>query len=176
MNIAIFTAPHSTCAFPSIGGYGCEPKTKNLVTQFCNDFKRKGINCESIIGDIHRSEIDLNRTEGRNTAFRKAIDESLERNPDAILFDIHNFPENSKTWRGLDVVVFDMPPSIDNNLSKKMLNALKRQGLNVRKAKGTIDNDIVNTAFPNRALLLEINDGISKEKSKKISRAMQDIF
>lgn len=126
-----------------------------------------------LVPTIHRSEIDLNRKRNSNSFYQQVFTHFLEKNPSAIVLDIHSYPI-SHTWNNavdktVDLVILYSPLSV---ASKNLADSLQRYlgtSFSVVVLQGG-DNLIMDSSATqgHEALLLEFPDGKDNDKAQKM--------
>ena len=141
-----------------------ESKKINNVDSSVNIFYSKIHPMISIVPQIHRSEIDLNRNISMNTFHFFIFKYILSKYPEIILLDIHSYPKDTE-WGGkkanndTDLVI--LYPDNENTLIiiKLLQQYLEENNFSVVLIKGG-ENTLINyaTAEGHLAMLLEFPD------------------
>jgi len=172
-NFIIITAPHAHCTSHLKALHDCDIVANKVTTQLFDELSKSGYNVVALINERSRQEIDMNRREGRNTEYRKALSNLMAKRPGLIL-DIHSYP-NEKCKDGFqkyDIVLYDIPNLTNKNLLSRLNKNLIKQKAKVKVHKHNTINDIVTEAYLNGipAVLIEHNE---KFKGKERSIAVK---
>jgi hypothetical protein len=154
----ILTVPHATGENDKEHTY--DKIAKDVAVELDKKLKEKGIEVETIIGNIERTDIDLNRPESRDTEFRNKISNAITE--DAFLIDVHSFPPDDPSNAPFDVVVYDIPVDRDDIYVADILFILNKVGLVAGYHKAYTRDDIVMQMLSEgaNAVLLEFNENI----------------
>lgn len=171
MNILI-TAPHA-CSIEN-AAHVCDVGAHGVAQML-------GVLLEA--GDIHvstilnpttpRDRLDVNRVEGRNHPYRKAIYALLPTVD--LLIDVHSFPRGEPRFEGNDVVVFNMPTTFDDEFVRRLYLGLLNQRVRALLYDGSPENDTVASALEmgKMAVLLEFRED-AIYRVKEVAHAILD--
>ena len=175
----IISVPHGFC--PVSITRACDKRAKLFADTIRAGIESAGIEVDFFVADRPRSEVDSNRREGRETGFRKKLDERLsERECDDILLDIHSATPDALTdFPSRKIVPFEayllemggFPE--DDAFNHALYDYLKERGVDVHLRHGTNENDIVVRAIEefciHRTSLVEINESTPEKRIKEIA-------
>ena len=164
----------------------CDKKAMLFANSIKAGIESAGIEVDFFVADRPRSEVDSNRREGRETGFRKKLDERLsERECDDILLDVHSATPDALTdFPSRKIVPFEayllemsgLPE--DDAFNRSLYEYLKRSDVDVYLRHGTNENDIVIRAVKDfcihRTSLVEINESIPEKRIKEIGSMVAD--
>jgi hypothetical protein len=137
------------------------PVAKTLTEKL----QKIGYDVKLVLGDIVRTERDLNRPEGRFSDFRKQVNKAIkEDGPTNLLIDCHSYPKNSVKYQKWEVVVFKSPYD-KQNIALSMFQILQNLGLNVGFQDAFTRDCVLNDAVKDGqvAVLIEHNEDIDLE-------------
>lgn len=151
----LITAPH---AEPSdVNGHTYDVIAGEMAKSLASLLKGKGYSPVLILGDVPRTELDLNRPEGEGTDYHNYINAELEGA--TLLIDVHSYPPDSKRYTDYEMVVLDMPVE-GYEVAKGVYAKLRAKNLNVALLPGyTRDYDVMKAIERGvNAVLIEHNE------------------
>lgn len=171
----ILSVPHAVCRDENDKIlHLCDVVAERVARRLFDLLTDKGYRVMLRIADINREEIDLNRPESRDTAFRRGL---LQDFPKAFfLLDIHSFPKKEK-WSE-DVVLLKWARGSQDNREYvcNLLWEVAKTDLNVASVYGMEENDIVAHALENGlpAILVEFSEvSIADQGTSVVDRFAQ---
>jgi hypothetical protein len=160
----VITVPHYKCPknyYPKDHTYHpCDWVAAPVAKALKQKLEAKGYEVVIIFGNkLRKTEVDLNRPEGRPTKFHDKMHTELE-NAD-LLIDCHSFPKDSEKYQEWELVIFQSP--YDNlNTAFLLYKILKNLGLCVAFKHAFTRDCILNDAAKNRhvSVLIEHNEDL----------------
>ena len=153
----LITAPHA-CSIEN-AAHVCDILANTCAMSLRTYLEAQGHQVSSIVNpSTTRDRLDVNRVEGRDHPYRRAIDQLLPLVD--LLIDVHSFPPNEPRFRGHDIVVFNMPSAFDDHFVKALAMSLHNYGIKTLLYDGSPENDTVAAALEHgkMAVLLEFNE------------------
>ncbi len=160
----VVTVPHA------VDPQGAKCQSRNICDSMATTFaaivvdglKLRNIPHAFLIGDINRSILDLNRSESRNTEFRRRLRKEI--NEHVFVLDVHSYPKDEKWDNQPDinsVLLIDDPGHaflIQHFIQSRILIGIK--------------NDIEDEVHERKggAALLEVNEGSSTAFLNKLAQ------
>lgn len=173
----LISVPHNKCPKdyhpnpdPSItdhtyahGGHPCDFVAGPVAGLLAKKLRVKGHEVVVVYGNkLRHEEVDLNRPEGRDTEFRRKIDENIDGV--ALLLDCHSYPKSSAKYQRWEMIVMKSPND-KGILAKSFYQILINMGLNVLFSPGftrdSVVNDYAKQGVP--CFLVEHNEDIDIE-------------
>lgn len=189
----IITAPHSLCY--DLSYRNCDSASLVASQRLAELLYKFGVQIKYFPANYHRSEIDLNRLEARNTDYRQSLTSTLEDS--ALLIDVHSFPygafnvnqairinvgvgynDNSdnerdvKSGSSINVAVLDnLPGTWEGNL---LYEIMVNHNIPVGYYYGGQENDIVTEArsVGLRSIIIEYGEFLSLDYIDSINLAV----
>jgi hypothetical protein len=165
----ILTVPHLVCPIERPGDHMCD-KVANLAAYF---MERRLLSPNNIVNVIRpqlpRTEVDMNRPEGRLTPERVGLRSLLRLLLEpVVLFDVHSFNSGAH-WPDVGVVIFDLDPPQDFSIE-----AVRHLGRDAALLKAPPFYDIIRECRPmsRTAVVLEFNEDRDTEDIDGTARAI----
>lgn len=173
MNILI-TAPHA-CSTAN-AQHVCDILAHNIAKSLQNYLENLGHTVSAIVNPTTtRDKLDVNRVEGRDHPYRRAINQLLPLMD--LLIDVHSFPPHELRFRGYDVVVFNMPSAFDDQFVRALTQYLHNYGMKTLLYDGSPENDTVASTLEQgkMAVLLEFNEERTF-RGREVARAIDEAW
>lgn len=141
----VVTAPHAAClSAKDASEHTCDVVCGQMAAEISQGLSRGEYLPVTLIADVNRMEMDMNRPEARGSEFRNKVDLAL--NDAVFLLDVHSFPQLDVPWE-VDLYLLKLKYGGNNDeivydLSKHLIAA----GLNVAVVSAEKPNDIVLSA------------------------------
>jgi len=164
----IITVPHSLCLHTY---RDCDMLAKKAGTLLYKGLKEKH-NTIIMFSNVHRTKLDLNREESRQSSFREELRILLKEENVKMLLDVHSFPNRSLPGE-ITFLVFNV-----NNFVYRLTTWLLQNNIDVNIVTASKVNDIILEAEHNniKQLLIEFNESLTDERLKFIIDKMIQIF
>lgn len=169
----ILTVPHAKCRSEDDKIlHKCDLVAERIAYKIFDFLTDKGHKVMLRVADINRTDVDYNRPEGRETAFRRNLEKDFPKAD--FLFDIHSYPRREGSWDE-DIVLLKWLEGTQDNRSwvYDLLNRLARLDLNVAVTHAARENDIVSHALENNlpAILIEFSEvSVAADEKSLVSR------
>lgn len=168
----ILTAPHATC--PLLGSnHPCDVIAGDLTKKIASQLGAQGVAVRTFIGDIPRTEVDLNRDESKGRDYYRTFMDSVS--PGTLHFDIHSYPPELDDFKNVDAVIYRM----GNN--SQLVDLLQRE-LSKNHKVGVIYGSSINTLVRDsqrqgaQSALIEFSESLQPEESKIASELAQIVL
>ena len=160
----IVTAPHSQCN-SEISNRHCDRKSGQAATELASILRDQGRQVQLHLADVYRSELDLNRSEARESNFRQRVRTDLTKA--SLLLDIHSFPWPD--FRGTEIAILDNSPG--TSYAWILYMVLRIFNLPAKYFIGSPANDIVREAREHQvpSLLLEYREDLSTSRIREFN-------
>lgn len=167
----LLTVPHTRCPV-GVGGHPCDIGALSAAEDLRRSLEEGGAVVVLAVGDVARTECDLNRVACRQQPFRRRVRVSAP----SLVLDIHSFPpeEARGNYAPHEVVLLDDVSPV-TQLSRWLLLWLQERGVDVRLLRGA-RNDVQDEFQERRvpALLLEWNEGLGAGRREQIAQSVAD--
>lgn len=120
MIAALLTVPH--------GGPGNDTGAPPVAQALHRLLRRAGLEVRTLINRAPRENVDMNRPEGRGSAFRNAIGTLVQKETVGLLIDIHSFPGGGETRFGDRDIVLLSTEDVQTPAFYRRYVALLREG------------------------------------------------
>ena len=174
------TVPHATCPpfqMDTTVLHPCDTLSKTVASALSVSLSNSGFENLMFIGNVPRTETDLNRERSRDTTtYRINLTKQMsEKRPSAVL-DVHSYPSNGSGFPyDSEIVILDSALTSPKQYSTDLYNILQRSGIKAHLIPGSEVNDIEREArlvYGLRAVLLEFNESLSTSRLKEISNVI----
>lgn len=177
----ILTVPHACCPLDAHRyGHPCDSLASAAARAIAAAYGR---GASLLLGDVPRTQRDLNRRESRAlTSFRVRLRRLMHENPNAFVLDVHSFPGEGITFsegatERTEVVLLDIDARPAHH-SVELRDALSKAGVSVSLVRGSHENDIEEEArsLGMRSVLAVFDESLGVERLHEISRAVAAFF
>ena len=97
------TVPHAQCSAVSHAVHDCDYAATRMATRISTALSSAGVAHQTLVGDINRRAVDLNRRDSRySTEFREHIRQlvtTMHTTHNVFTLDIHSYPKHHE-WSG----------------------------------------------------------------------------
>lgn len=172
----VITVPHATCSpITAQNRHPCDIAAPRAANALAQHFARRGLRTAVLRAEVPRATEDQNRSESRNSLFRREVDAKLERA--SLLLDVHSFPSDGSFGEGLEFVLLTTSLPTSNVFAlesivngAQIVAELQKSGVSAKQLQGSPVNDLINTTISKGrlAFLLEFNESLSDERLEKI--------
>ena len=153
-NKLVILAPHR--CFDERNDISCDLRSWEMAKTLSRELSANAL----LSSHTHRSIVDVNREEGRNSPMRVRLRRFMNKNPYACILEIHSFPrealEDWKLPKDTTSVIFELSNSPLERRIRKATRSGRVRGDRVR-------NDIANEALQNHwnHILIELREDMS---------------
>jgi hypothetical protein len=173
----ILTVPHARCPLHN-KDHNCDVIAPAVGRALKSYLERQGMDVFLFMGNVPRTECDLNREGVRKTHWYKTVFNELRMGD--VLIDVHSFPSDDRKFEGNDIVLywFHQPNNLD------FVNALvdnMRSDFMVATMEGNEYNTLVRDALKLgvKAVLIEFNEknrGHEEQLAEVTGRAIKRLI
>jgi predicted N-formylglutamate amidohydrolase len=163
----LITVPHAVCQ-ESEYAHQCDYASSHCA-QVLDLSLTKKVRTLTVIGDVWRPILDLNRIESRSSPFRQKITRLLKSGDVSLLLDIHSYPVYYSDFGDAEITLLD--DNVTRNsfelYSVSLLSLLRSEGISVNLLRGA-NNDIQIEAkeLGVKALLIEFREDLPSRGSR----------
>ncbi len=169
----VLTVPHATCSEHSRVLHGCDRIASDMAARIGEAFMNLGVMPITLLGDVPREVLDLNRPEARDTEMRQRLLDALYQRSVFVVLDIHSYSRNTQKleWP-MYILVNKSHPNASVRLAETIEDTLKpktRHGL--LRTDGSSKNDITHWINENGR-----HPALTKRKFKAIESVMLEFY
>lgn len=175
MEQVLLTVPHKACPPNSPPNHLCDFVAETSAVALYQYLGRKPC---LLIGNIPRTQCDLNRIQCRQTKFRKELRKEIKSGDYKFVLDIHSYPpdledKELREWSKYDLVIMDRLP--ETQYGDLLTKLLQKAGVNCMRVLGSKKNDIVGEARENGlySVLLEFKEEVKRMPYEKIAHVIE---
>lgn len=175
----VITVPHARCP-KAVKGHECDTAALQVARDLEAGLRRRGVQVQTFVGDLPRTECDLNRSSCRETPFRRKVRAALDRcRNGCLLVDVHSrMPESTERY-GRDDLTF-LHRSGNETVIAAARDRIRRgstRGVSSNVVPGSTTNDLVEESFELGvpAVLVEANEGAG-DRLPVLGAALADGF
>lgn len=152
----ILTVPHARCPLHNMD-HNCDLIAPAVGRALLGHLEHRGVHSYLFMGNVPRTECDLNREGVRRTHWYKTVFQDLKRGD--VLIDVHSFPSDAPRFEGNDIVLywFNSPSNLD--FVNRLIDNMKTEYV-VATMEGNSYNTLVLDALGMgvKAVLVEFNE------------------